>query len=263
VRSDGERRTFLAEQELSLFDREEALARLSDRLASMIGTRAEGIEPRFLPADDPPGRFPVEPIEIVVRTALEENKELRAAREDVEAARAASRAALWEALPSVDLTGSLRGRGLAGEPQDVFFLGQLRSGGGGGWACGPAGGGARLSGWTVGVGHDPIGFREDLGEKKRLDAGCSGRQREVEEARRGSGARAHCSSRAPTASGRRRAAWSEEQVRIRPSNSTTAGRRRSRWFGFPKIWLRLGDARMPRAGGQGRRSFAVDSRTLQ
>ena len=116
-------RTFLAEQELLLLDREELLDQRSDQLASLIGSRPESGQARFVPIDDPQGDYAVEPVEAVVERAMTENLELLAAKNDVGAVRALSRAALWEALPSVDLLGSLGGYGLAGRPQDVIFGG--------------------------------------------------------------------------------------------------------------------------------------------
>lgn len=50
-------RTFLAEQELLLLEREEQFERQSDQLASLIGVRPGGGMDRFLAADEPPADF--------------------------------------------------------------------------------------------------------------------------------------------------------------------------------------------------------------
>ena len=46
-------RTFLAQQELLLFDRDELLGLRSDQLASLIGVRPESATPQYLPVDEP------------------------------------------------------------------------------------------------------------------------------------------------------------------------------------------------------------------
>jgi len=167
-------RTFLAEQELLLFDREEQLDRLSDRFSSMTGLWPPAGTTRFAPTDGPPGEIAAPPLAVVLRAATEGNRDLRAAGQEVEAAKALSRAAFWEALPEIDLTGSLRGRGLSGEPRDVVFLEDtlrseieersIRD-------AALQAASRDFPGWSVGVEVTiPLGFREGLGEKKRLDA---------------------------------------------------------------------------------------------
>lgn len=166
-------RTFLAEQDLLLIEIDEQLDRQSDRLASLIGVRPEPGMPRFLTVDDPPSDFPLEPVEVLVERALKNNLDLSAAQQDVEAARTLADAAGWEALPSVNLVGSLGGSGLAGTNQAVIFnndtLHIARSG-----SFNDA-----LSqvsrrdfpSWSIGVEVNiPIGFRSGLGEKDRLEA---------------------------------------------------------------------------------------------
>jgi outer membrane protein TolC len=167
-------RAFLAEQKLMLLDREEQLDQRSDRLASLIGSRPESGVARFIPTNDPTGEYPLDSVDAVVAQALADNLDLRAAKNDVAAARALSRAALWEALPSVDLLGSLGGYGLAGRPQDVIFgedtLRSTIQDRDFGDAVQQVG--ARdYPNWSVGVEVTiPLGLRRGLGEKKQLDA---------------------------------------------------------------------------------------------
>jgi outer membrane protein TolC len=167
-------KTFLAEQEILLLDREEQLDRLSDQFASLIGTRPETGKQRFITVDKPPDEFPDENVDALVETALQKNLDLQAAKADVEARRALSKAAFWKALPSVDLTGSLGGNGLLGTPQDVIFGGtpQPRS-----TRSGTLGNAISeavkrdFPFWSVGVEVTiPIGLRNGLGEQDRLEA---------------------------------------------------------------------------------------------
>jgi len=108
-----------------------------------------------------------------VEKALQKNLTIQAAKADVESRRALSKAAFWEALPKVDLIGSLGANGLGGTPQEVIFntdtLFTTRGG-----TFGDA-----LSQtlkrefptWSVGVELSiPIGLRSGLGEQDRLDA---------------------------------------------------------------------------------------------
>jgi outer membrane protein TolC len=166
-------RTFLAEQEILLLDREEDVDRLSDRLASVIGRRPEPGGLRFLTVDAPPRDFLVEDVDVLVQQAVEMNLALRAARSDVEAGRALSDAAFWEALPRLNLTASLGGSGLAGSARDVVFGGDtLRT-----TRTGSAGDAMTQAlqrdfpFWSVGVELSiPIGLRTGLGEQERLEA---------------------------------------------------------------------------------------------
>ena len=112
---------FLAEQELTLLDRQEQLDQVSDQLASLIGRRPEAGYTRFVTTDEPPLEFPIEPVDTIVENALKNNYELHAAKSDVESVRAQARAAQWDRLPTLDFLGSLGGSGLSGEPRDVIF----------------------------------------------------------------------------------------------------------------------------------------------
>lgn len=179
-------KTFLAEQELLLLDRYEQLDSQSDRLASLIGVRPGAGMPRFIPVDNPPGDFSFEPVEILVERALQNNLDLQAAEKDIQAVRALANAAKWEALPSVDLVGSLGGSGLSGTAQDVIFdTDTLRLPPGREGNFGDALNqvtGRDFPGWSVGVEVSiPIGFRSGLGEKDRLEAEVlSARQNYIE-----------------------------------------------------------------------------------
>ncbi len=165
-------RTFLAEQKLLLLDREEQLDQLSDQLAALIGVRPE-TGARFTTVDEPPDQFQLEEVEVLIDQALQNNADLKAADADIAAARTLARAARWEALPEIDLIGSIGGNGLGGTAQDVIFgtdtLQATRSG-----SAGDALNQALqrdFRTWSVGVEvRVPIGFREGLGEKDRLNA---------------------------------------------------------------------------------------------
>ena len=167
-------KTFWAEQRLLLIDREEQLDTQSDQLVVLVGKRPEAGETRFLTLDSPPSDFPIEPIEDIVDNALKNNLEIQAAQKNVEIADALVNAVSWQALPQVDLVGSLTSNGLGGNSQDVIFGGDtLRSSTSGNF-------GNVLSqvfkrkypGWSVGIEISlPIGLRKGLGEENRLQAG--------------------------------------------------------------------------------------------
>jgi len=181
-------RTFLAQQQLLLFERDELLGLRSDQLASLIGVRPASATPQFLPVDEPPSDFPLEPADVLVKRALENNLDLQAAQRDVNAARTLADAASWEALPSVDLVGSYGGRGLAGTSQVINFPG-LPSIPSPGRSMGDAlsqGINLEYPTWSVGLEVSlPIGLRSGLGEESRLEAQVLGaEQRAIELARR-------------------------------------------------------------------------------
>jgi outer membrane protein TolC len=180
-------KTFLAEQELLLLEREEQLAAHSDRLAALMGVRPQAGSPRFIAADEPPHEFPVESVEVLVQRALENNLNLQAARQDVEAMRALASAARWEVLPRVDLVGSVGGTGLSGAAQDVIFGSDtLRTTRSGSFSDAILQTRRRdFPNWSVGVEVSiPIGFRTGLGESDRLDAEVVGaEQRFLEQSR--------------------------------------------------------------------------------
>lgn len=166
-------KTFLAEQKIHLLDREEQFDRLSDQLASLIGVRPEAQAPRFITTDTPPDEFSIDEVDVLVQHAMQKNLEIQAAKADAEAMRALSKAALWEALPSVDLVGSIGGNGLSGTAQDVIFGSDtLRTTRGGTFSDAYNQAFKReFPTWSVGVEVSiPIGFRSGLGERDRLDA---------------------------------------------------------------------------------------------
>lgn len=177
-------RTFLAEQEILLLDREEALDGVSDALSSLIGQRPDASAPRYLTADTPPDDFPLEDVELLVQRALRDNLTIQAARADVEAVRTLSRAASWEALPQVDFIGSLGGNGLAGTAQSVIFGNDTLTTTRGG-TYGDAVSDAvkrNFPTWSVGVEVSiPIGLRSGFGEQERLEAELTrAQQREIQ-----------------------------------------------------------------------------------
>lgn len=181
-------RTFRAEQEILLLDREEQLDRISDQLASLIGRRPEGGKRRWLATDDPPDEFPVEDITTLVEKAKDTNLDLRAAKADVESRRSVSSAAFWEALPKLDLVGSIGGSGLSGVPQQVVFFGSPqplspRSGSLGGAISQAVK--RDFPSWSLGVEFSvPIGLRSGFGEEERLEAETViAEQREIHVAR--------------------------------------------------------------------------------
>jgi outer membrane protein TolC len=165
--------SFLAEQEILLLDREEALDGLSERLAEAIGVRPDHGTTRFKTSDQPPDTAAIEDPDRWVREALERNRDLRAMRAEIEARQVYSRAASWEALPSLDVIGSLGGNGLGGDPRTVIFgTDTLRTN-----VSGSMGDALRQAinrdypSWRVGLELSvPIGMRSGLGEQDRLDA---------------------------------------------------------------------------------------------
>jgi outer membrane protein len=166
-------RTFLAEQTLLYLDREEQLDAISDQIASLIGVRPDPGMKRFLAVDPPPGDFPDADLQSLVDSAVQRNLDLQAAQADIEAARALSRAAGWEALPSLDIVGSIGGNGLAGRGQQVVFQGiafPVPASGTRGDALSQAIN-RDFRTWSAGVELTvPIGLRPGLGEQERLEA---------------------------------------------------------------------------------------------
>jgi len=164
-------KVFLAEQELALLD----------------GKRPAGGKPRYLVTQEPPAEFPLEPVEILVEQALQNNYDLHAARQDVEAQQALARAAKWEALPDVDIYGSLGGNSLSGTPQNVILFGDtLRTTRGGNLGESINQVVSRdFPSWRVGVEISiPIGARSGRGERDRLRAEVAQtEQRYIEQAR--------------------------------------------------------------------------------
>ncbi len=180
-------KTFLAEQELLFLERDEQLDRQSDLLASLIGVRPESEMPRFLAVDEPPSDFPIDSVDLLLAHALKGNLDLQAVQQDIEASEALASASRWEWLPSVDVVGLLGGNGLSGTAQDVIFGSDtLRTTRGGSFSDALHQVSKReFPNWSVGVEISiPIGFRNGLGEKDRLEAQVlSAQQRYIEKSR--------------------------------------------------------------------------------
>jgi outer membrane protein TolC len=164
---------FLAEADQAVFDTEENLDRLSDRLASLTGRRPTGV--RFRVADEPPRDFALVDQDTLVAVALRRNLELQALEREADAIKALERGAVWDARPTFDLVGGLGGNGLSGVPQDVFFPGNptaLRTtiDGDRGEAISQSLGRDHPT-WNVGfVFALPLGNREGKGERGRVRA---------------------------------------------------------------------------------------------
>ena len=166
-------KTFLAQQEIQLLDREEQFDGQSDAFASLIGVRPEDKMKRFIPTDDPPAEYNVEDVEVLVERTLKNNLDLEAMQKEVDASRVLVDAAKWESLPRVDLIGSLSSNGLGGSAQNVIFGGDtLRA-----TSKGSLGDALNqvfkreYPNWSIGVEVSvPIGMRSGLGEEDRLEA---------------------------------------------------------------------------------------------
>jgi outer membrane protein TolC len=168
-------RVFFAQIEQAFLDDEEALDSVSDQIASLIGKRPEGGAPRYKPTDEPPRQIAVEPEEALVAKALRESRELRGAERDLAAARARTNGAWWNKLPTLDVRGSLGGKGLSGTGRDFInpFTGQpdridLNGGFGDTWAQVRK---RDFPTWSAGLSLSvPIGFRAGAGDHQRLRA---------------------------------------------------------------------------------------------
>ncbi len=158
-------RVFLAEQQQAELDRDENADRISDELASLIGRRPAAAS-RFRTMDEPPRDFPLEDQEALVARAVERNLELKAAEQDVAAVQALADGARWDALPSLDLIGSIGGHGLAGNPRADTLATRFEG------DTGDAFGQVidrEFPTWSAGVRVEvPIPLREGRGERDRL-----------------------------------------------------------------------------------------------
>jgi outer membrane protein TolC len=214
---------FLAEQEQAVLDREESLDGISDQLATLLGKRPENRSMRYRPADEPAVSFAFANPESLMVMAIESNRNVQAARDGVAAAKARERGARWDALPTLDLIGSLGGTGLAGTGNDVVVSGDtVRSGFTG--SFGDAYGQAlkrEHPTWSIGVRLSyPIGSRAGGGERDRLVAETSRAQQQYlaaklaveEDVRRSYRELAHAEKRLQAA--RNGVDASTEQVRI-------------------------------------------------
>jgi outer membrane protein TolC len=164
---------FLAQQQLAEIELEERLDAVSDQLAALMGMRPTGARVRYHAVNAPPRDLPVEPLDALIGRALERNRQLRAAHDELEALRAVERGARWDALPSLDLIGAIGGNGLAGTGREVIFGADtlsvdLDTGFGDTWSQVWDG---DFPTWWVGLELSvPIGLREGRGERDRLRA---------------------------------------------------------------------------------------------
>ncbi len=158
---------FLAESDQGLLDREEAVATISDRLATLMGRRPSNAQGRFHAHDAPPSEPPTISVEDLLLRALADNRSVAAAERDLDAARARARAAKWNALPQLDVFASVGGYGLAGEPRDSTAA-ALRGGTGDAISDAFA---RDYPNWSAGVEVSlPIGLRAGRGERDRATA---------------------------------------------------------------------------------------------
>jgi outer membrane protein TolC len=179
-------RVFLAEQELNALDTEEIMDLRSDRLGTLIGRRP-GSARRYRPVDEPAQEYSIGSEDEAVARALESNLALRATERDVEAFREELKGAKWNALPELDVLGSVGGTGLAGDGQDVVFGDTV-------FPSNVRGGasdsydqvfGGDFPFWSVGVEMSlPIPLREGRGERDRLRALVDRREEQLEAQRR-------------------------------------------------------------------------------
>jgi len=180
-------RVFLASQTAFEIDFEERLDNVSDGLGSLIGRRpARGLE-RFLPSDEPPSDFPIEPVDSLVARAMSANHELQAQESQVAATQARAKGAKWNAYPTFNLFGSLGGLGLAGTGQSVTIdsttYTPTESGGfGDAWS---EVWNRDFPTWSAGMALSiPIGFRAGLGDYDRIRAEADRQAEALERSRR-------------------------------------------------------------------------------
>ncbi len=158
---------FLAQEDQAVLDREELLGAISDRLATVIGQRPELGLSTFRPTQEPPLVFPVAPTDSVVALALAHNHDLQVVQSRIAALRALERGASWDALPELELVGSLGGNGLAGTPLEGDTLQTSRSGSDS-WSQVL---GRDFPTWSLGLRLTlPLGLRAGRGERDRLRA---------------------------------------------------------------------------------------------
>jgi outer membrane protein TolC len=178
-------RVFLAEQELNALDTEEIMDARSDRLGSLIGRRPMDV--RYRPVDEPAQNYSIESEDAAVARALESNLTLRALERDVAAVREELKGAKWNALPDLDVLGTLGGNGLAGDGQDVSFGDEVFPSnirGDESDAYDQVFGGDYPF-WSVGVEMSlPIPLREGRGERDRLEALVDRGEEQLEAERR-------------------------------------------------------------------------------
>ncbi|HZM17289.1 MAG TPA: TolC family protein [Candidatus Krumholzibacteria bacterium] len=181
---------FLAQEEQAVLDREERLGAVSDRLATLMGRRPEPGMSRFRPTQGPPLAFAEAPVDSVVQLALSHNHDLQVVERRIESVRALERGARWDALPDLQLVGSLGGNGLAGTPHPVVFPGSVdtlsatvRGDAGEAWSQVFS---RDFPTWTLGLRLSvPLGLREGRGERDRLRAEAERAENQLTAVRRG------------------------------------------------------------------------------
>jgi len=165
---------FYSQQQQAQLDGQENLDRVSNQLASLIGSRPESHQQRFRAADKPNRpTLPKADADSLVSEAVDGNYVVKAAKLELEASKALSRGASWNTLPSLDLIGSIGGNGLAGTAQQVVFGTDTLSTTFGG----PASQAYNqvfnrdYPTWSIGLRLTlPIGMRSSRGERDRLKA---------------------------------------------------------------------------------------------
>ena len=180
-------RVFLAERSAALLDVEERMDRLSDELATLLGTRPEGA-PRFRPVNEPPHDFPPQPADAMVEVAMQKNPGLQVYIERVEIAKAVARGARWDALPTLDFVGSLGGNGLTANGRQPVTFGSdstflnVQGDYGDAWSDVMK---REFPTWSAGLRLTwPIGMREQGGEHDRARAQVLVVEQQLEAARR-------------------------------------------------------------------------------
>lgn len=181
-------RVFDAQQRLALLDQDERLHLASSALGDVIGIRpvAGG---RFHASDEPSSDanlMSLDEADLVAR-AIESNLELAAAREDLAASESRVQAARWNALPRLDVVGSVAGAGLSGRGRDVVFgADTLRTNIDGGYGDAlDQSFGFDYPEWSIGLElRLPLGLRADRGERDQRRADVIRQQAVVTELER-------------------------------------------------------------------------------
>ncbi len=220
-------RLFLAQQEQALLDQEEMLDAASDAVANLIGRRPEGDAVRFRAMDEPPDNFPPPDEDALVEAAQRGNLQLQAAERGVASLRAREKGASLDALPQVDLYGTLGGTGLSGTGQEIILGFTTPPDTIPGVSLGGAGKSVdqvfkrQYPDWTVGVSVTvPLGARRDRGIRDVLRAQVRQAEQGVEAQRRALDAQVRqvcrdlAHGRARLAAAGTGVAAAQEQVRI-------------------------------------------------
>lgn len=166
-------RVFLAEQELGLLDRQEALDFVSDQLSSLIGAYPAPGSPRFKPAHGPTGLHVAETADSLVARASRHNPTLLALGYERTALEIRLRGAKQDRMPRVDLVAALRSNGLSGAGRTIVFGSDtlLTAQDGNFFDTWRQVGEFRYPRWSVGIDFRmPLGGRRPGSEVERLEA---------------------------------------------------------------------------------------------